>query len=78
MAKWVNEHSDYVYASAGLTNEAPYDRVLIHESSSAHDHEGMNMLYGDGHVEFQPLYEAQRQIESAGKTDTNLPKDGGL
>jgi hypothetical protein len=38
----------------------------------------MNLLYGDGHVEFQTLPDARQQIESSGKTDPNLPNDGGL
>lgn len=77
-AKWVNENSDYIYAAAGLDNNAPPQRILIYEKATDHDHDGMNLLFGDGHVEFQPLPDAQHLIESAGKADPNPPEDGGL
>jgi prepilin-type processing-associated H-X9-DG protein len=77
-AKWIDEHSDYIYAGAGLGSDAPPQIILIHEKQNNHDHDGMNLLYGDGHVEFQTLPDARQQIESSGKTDPNLPNDGGL
>jgi len=78
MAKWVNENSNYIYVGAGLNNNAPPQRVVLYEKADDHGHEGMNLLFGDGHVEFQPLPDAQHLIESAGKAEPNRPEDGGL
>lgn len=60
---WVTEHSDFVYLGKGQTTAAPADRIILYEKPGAHDADGMNMLYGDGHVEFQHTAEAMRQIE---------------
>lgn len=77
-AKWVNENSDYIYAGAGLNNIQPPDRVLIYEKAADHDHEGINLLFGDGHVEFMSMSQAQHQIDSSQNNDSHLPKNGGL
>jgi prepilin-type processing-associated H-X9-DG protein len=62
-AAWVNEHSDYVYVGKGLKSDAPADRVTVYEKETDHGGDGMNMLYGDGHVEFQNAQAARREIE---------------
>ncbi len=52
MVEWVNENSSYVYAGAGKTNASPAEDVLLYEHLHNHDHDGINLLFGDGHVEF--------------------------
>jgi prepilin-type processing-associated H-X9-DG protein len=62
-AKWVNENSDYVYIGAGKTSAIGADVIVLYEKPDAHQGQGMNILYGDGHVEFQLMPNAQRMIE---------------
>lgn len=68
-AAWVNEHSDYVYVGKRLKSDAPADRVVLYEKETDHGGDGMNMLYGDGHVEFQSAQAAQREIEQLNQQD---------
>lgn len=63
LGAWVNEHSDYVYLGKGQTSSAPADRIIVYEKPGAHGGDGMNMLYGDGHVEFQNTTDANRAID---------------
>jgi prepilin-type processing-associated H-X9-DG protein len=64
-AAWVNEHSDFVYVGAGkdMKQMGP-DKILAHEKMeiAAREH-GMNILFGDGHVEWFNLPEAQRLLK---------------
>jgi prepilin-type processing-associated H-X9-DG protein len=65
MAAWVNEHSDYVYLAAGKTaSELTSEKVVAHEKMEIAEREhGMNILFGDGHVEWKTLPEAQRLLK---------------
>jgi prepilin-type processing-associated H-X9-DG protein len=64
MVAWVNAHGDYVYAGKGLNNNTtPADRVVVYEKLDDHAGDGINMLYGDGHVEFQLMEDAKKLIE---------------
>ncbi|HWE96218.1 MAG TPA: DUF1559 domain-containing protein [Tepidisphaeraceae bacterium] len=56
-------HLSYVYAGTGLTNQAGGTEVLAYEPLSNHRNDGMNVLYADGHVEFQGRANAQRLIQ---------------
>ncbi len=49
---WVNEHSSYVYTGDGKNNAMPAEDVLCYERMHNHDGDGINILFGDGHVEF--------------------------
>jgi prepilin-type processing-associated H-X9-DG protein len=49
---WVNEHSSYIWAGAGKTNAMTAEEVLCYERMHNHDGDGINILFGDGHVEF--------------------------
>jgi prepilin-type processing-associated H-X9-DG protein len=62
-AKWVNEHSDYVYHGAGRNNNDPADDQTLTEKPGHHGKDGSNVLFGDGHVEFVKPATAQPQIE---------------
>jgi prepilin-type processing-associated H-X9-DG protein len=54
MAEWVRLNSDYEYLGAGKTNQAGPEVVLAHEKIRPGD-QGINMLYGDGHVEWNVI-----------------------
>jgi hypothetical protein len=64
-AQWVNAHSDYVYLGKGKKNTMRADEPFAYEKleiGQQRSRSGTNMLYGDGHIEWIPLSEAQRQI----------------
>lgn len=69
-------HLSYVYVGQGLTNMATHDTVVLYEPMTNHDSDGMNVLYGDGHVEFQLKNEAQRIIDEI-QAGHNPPRDPG-
>jgi predicted Zn finger-like uncharacterized protein/prepilin-type processing-associated H-X9-DG protein len=56
-------HLSYVYSGIGLTNRAGNTDVLAYEPLGNHKNDGINVLYGDGHVEFQTRVTAQRMIQ---------------
>jgi prepilin-type processing-associated H-X9-DG protein len=60
---WVNKNSDYVYIGAGLKMGADPALVVLYEKDDDHKGDGMNILYADGHVEFQTLANAHQEIE---------------
>jgi prepilin-type processing-associated H-X9-DG protein len=70
--QWVDEHSDYVWLGRGKTSAAPADAVLAYEKFDGLK-DGVNILYGDGHVEFQLMANAHQQIDAA-----QPPANGGL
>jgi prepilin-type processing-associated H-X9-DG protein len=72
-AKWVNENSDYVYVGAGKTSAIGADVVVMYEKPDAHNRQGMNILFGDGHIEFVTLPDAMRMIQA----QQQAPKKGG-
>jgi prepilin-type processing-associated H-X9-DG protein len=47
-----SRHCSYIYLGKGLTWPVPAETPLLTESLSNHDDKGMNVLFGDGHVEF--------------------------
>lgn len=59
---WVNANSDYIYVGAGLKQGADPTTIVAYEKETAHNGDGMNILYADGHVEFQNKQMAQREI----------------
>ena len=72
-AKWVNENAHYVYLGAGMKwNNARADTVVLHEKPGAHHNQGMNILYGDGHVEWHTLPSAMQEIERSRKAQKGL------
>jgi prepilin-type processing-associated H-X9-DG protein len=60
--KWVKTSSDYVWIGKGQTNNAPADVVLAYENPKGLD-DGINVLFGDGHVEFLIMQYALDLIE---------------
>jgi prepilin-type processing-associated H-X9-DG protein len=73
VGKWVNENSNYVYLGGGMNNTAGAEVIVLYEKPEDH-RQGMNMLFGDGHVEFFMMPEAQRMIEA----QKNKKKGGRL
>jgi prepilin-type processing-associated H-X9-DG protein len=69
MVQWVNANGDYVYLGAGKNNQSPADEPLVYEKPHDHGGDGMNLLYGDGHVEFQTMPGA---VEELGKHGVQL------
>ena len=64
--KWVNENSDHVYVGKGMdNNKMGAEKVVAYEKDGAHENDGMNLLYGDGHVEWQTLEVAKKQIQDS-------------
>jgi prepilin-type processing-associated H-X9-DG protein len=62
---WVKEHSDYVWLGEGKkTTDVGADAVLAHEKLEDNT-EGVNILFGDGHVEWYTMPQAQQLIEKA-------------
>jgi prepilin-type processing-associated H-X9-DG protein len=78
------EHSSYLYLSAGLTSPIAPDVVLACEPVEAHDGRGMNILLGDGHVEWitskqaQPIFDqltaGQRPLHYRATRPATLPQ----
>jgi prepilin-type processing-associated H-X9-DG protein len=64
-AVWANESSSYVYVAAALDLNAAPDAAVLYEKEGNHGEDGMNFLYGDGHVEWQTAQVAQQLIKTA-------------
>jgi prepilin-type processing-associated H-X9-DG protein len=64
MARWVQEHGDYVWLGKGKTTAMPADAILAYEKLDEVT-DGANVLFGDGHVEFYPLPAARELIDKA-------------
>jgi len=60
-ALWVSKDSDYEYLGAGKNNQAGPEVILAHEKFRPNVR-GVNMLYGDGHVEFTNTINAQQML----------------
>ncbi|CAN5476052.1 hypothetical protein BH09PLA1_BH09PLA1_10950 [soil metagenome] len=61
---WVNSNSSFIYLGAGMDNSQPADAIVLYEQDRDHGPDGMNMLYGDGHVEFNFMDPAKKAIQS--------------
>jgi len=56
--------ADYVYVGKGhKQTDFKMDDVLVYEPLENHAGQGMNILYGDGHVEWQKSDEAKKLID---------------
>jgi prepilin-type processing-associated H-X9-DG protein len=72
---WVNEQSSYLWAGAGKNNNMRADQVLAYERMHNHDGDGINILFGDGHVEFL-LRDGAQQLLSAQDLPLEAPAPG--
>lgn len=60
---WANEHSHYVYLGAGMKlTETDAATVIAYDRPQNHDDEGINVLFGDGHVSWLNLNDAREII----------------
>ena len=75
MADWVEQHSDYVYVGRGRDIGAVGADAPIAYEKLEDNTEGVNVLFGDGHVEFFPMAAAQQLIE---KSKAGAAPDGKL
>jgi prepilin-type processing-associated H-X9-DG protein len=66
-AAWIEQNGDYVYLGKGKNNTLPADQPLAHEKPEVNQGQGMNILFGDGHVEYVPMYRAVEILNSASK-----------
>jgi prepilin-type processing-associated H-X9-DG protein len=66
-AKWVNENSAYIYLGAGKNNLVPAEEIVMYEKPDNHNRQGMNVVYGDGHVEYHRMDEAMKLIDAQQK-----------
>ena len=73
LMEWINANADYVYVGRGLNTTAGADVVVLYEKVDAHDRQGMNILYGDGHVDFVMMPTAQQEIQKAQQRMQNRP-----
>jgi prepilin-type processing-associated H-X9-DG protein len=55
-------HLSYIYLAKGLTNTGQTNLVLVYEPLSNHQNRGMNVLFGDGHVEWFDLKQATKWL----------------
>ena len=58
-AKWVDDNADYVYYGKGLRTDVDASRVILRERDGSNADGGVNVLYGDGHAEYQPAAAAR-------------------
>jgi len=58
---WVNANSDYVWGGKGLNDSVEADRPVAWENPLTVD-EGINILFGDGHVEWQTMAAAEQEF----------------
>jgi predicted Zn finger-like uncharacterized protein/prepilin-type processing-associated H-X9-DG protein len=69
------QHTSYIYLGKGLNVREPADTVLIYEPLEDHAREGMNVLFGDGHVQFLDRYQSQTILDerAAGTSPVRYP-----
>ena len=67
-------HLSYVYIGKGMMNSAPADVVVAYEPLANHQNTGMNVLYGDLHVEYLPVKDATWMLSEL-KAGYNPPRD---
>jgi prepilin-type processing-associated H-X9-DG protein len=61
-ANWINANADYIYVGAGMKSGGGPSQVVMYERDEDH-HDGINILFADGHVEFERLSQAHRLID---------------
>jgi prepilin-type processing-associated H-X9-DG protein len=72
-AAWVNQNASYTYVGQGMNFNAPADAVVLYEHGDNHQEDGMNFLYGDGHVEWQQMAAAEQTLRTLQKPAAGAP-----
>jgi len=70
-------HNSYVYHGRGLTLPQPDDVPIACEPLGNHDGDGMNILFGDGHVEFLIPSAAEQALRKLPTTRPVQPTTAG-
>ena len=73
--QWVKENGDYVWNGAGKNNATPADVPIGWEKPQGLT-DGINILFGDGHVDFVPMGKAMEMIQAA-QQGNNPPAASG-
>lgn len=55
-------HISYVYAGRGMSAQTAPDAIVLYETISNHDEDGMNVLFADGHVDWFIKRQAVKMI----------------
>ena len=71
LGKWLTDNGDYVYVGKGMTTAIGADQVVVYEKPEDHK-AGMNILFGDGHVEFDLMPQAVNTIQDSTKLCLNV------
>ena len=64
--QWINENSSYVYLAGEMDMSCPPDAILLYEKIDNHDGEGINIVFGDSHVQFVQMEEAIKMLRAQG------------
>jgi prepilin-type processing-associated H-X9-DG protein len=70
-------HLSYIYLAKGMTNTGYANVVLVYEPLSNHQNKGMNVLFGDGHVEWFDLKLATKWLAEL-NAGHNPPRTGAV
>ncbi len=65
-AKWVNDNTDYIYLGKGMkmADNGIANQIILYEKDGAHEGRGMNLLFGDGHVEYRAIDDAKKLLQN--------------
>jgi len=55
-------HCSYIYLGKGMTSAVSPRHVVAYETLANHNHLGINVMFGDGHVDWLNVSEAKYQI----------------
>jgi prepilin-type processing-associated H-X9-DG protein len=72
LARWVGTSSEYVYRGKGRNYTIGSNEVLAYEKPEGLT-DGINILFGDGHVEFVAMPAAQEMIRTGRKPGRTIP-----
>ena len=61
---WVDKGCPYTWVGKGLKNSTPGDVLVLYEREDDHGGDGMNMLFADGHVEWNSMAVAKEIIRT--------------
>jgi prepilin-type processing-associated H-X9-DG protein len=61
-AAWVNANASYVYVGGGMRNTAGPNDIVLYEKKDNHNADGINILWGDGHVSWEAWPAAEKLI----------------
>ena len=70
-------HLSYIYVAKGMTDKVAANIVLVYEPLTNHQNKGLNVLFGDLHVDFYSVKEATWMLSEL-KAGHNPPRDPRL